>query len=1179
MATPVNDRDVLLLGSSQRSVNPLNSALLLSTDAPAFHVTTDGVATPATITITAHLIGIIGKASFSAAGATVVNNNDNTATVSFSTVSGPSATITGTVVSNGQTFTTSITISKVVDGTAGGAGPAGQGTAIAYLYQWSTTTPSAPTGTSTFDWTTGANTSYTNSDAWRAVAPANPNIPGIMLWVAAKPITAAGGTATTTVSYATGAVITAYTQNGKDGAAGVKSAVARAYLWSIGAPPTATGSATYTWASGTYDNVPTGGWSITKPAAPAKGYTLYEASVNLLDAAGSATSAINWTNATIVGVGYVGVDGSGSTGASAAIAYTLIDGFTLNSTPSSFVANGKALPTTGTWGETRAWTSQPSVPAAGQAVFQSNGIYDPTTDKTTWGLPYLSALRVGSLSAITANLGAITAGSINLGNNTFIVDNNGNVTCYSITILDPATGEVVLQAGSKLNAKYAPLGTLNSDIVIGGRNYYRKTSTMGALSGATTTFTRPVPDGFDLYGSSAGSGGGSVRIANVVPRNGTYTVSFDLAVSNFNGFDVWVDVCDSVGQKISPTTTPQRFSLTFTVTNWSADTYNFIDFSGLSQQWHYFRNFKIEEGNKATSYTPAPEDVDAAVAAAQAAADTANTAIANITSDNVLSKGEKSEVIRQWNTIYAERSGAGGIASKADELGVSRVDYDAAYTELSNYLVSVNYADTTADTPIDGPTFRLKFTNYYSEKQKIINVMTAKAATLANDDGSIRTPIGANFSDSSNTATGSLKIRLPQSWTNTMMKFFVDLYEYVDNNVCTLEIGGYNYSGDGGAWYAVTARVVGGSNVEYPVFFGHDGTKCCVWIGYPTGQWSYLKARVRDVMLGHSNYSKTQWESGWQISFDSGARNETVKVLDTLPGADWAKIPGKNGRPADNATVGAPPGTIVGSSLAENVDSWAQQGYNAWNALPAVNTAIAGKLAKSGTDTINGQITLQATYALLVGTANDGIYYGSSGLYGRKGGNTTFAIQSDGTATFAGQLMAAFGSFGAVSIASGGYLSAGQTGYNIGTGFWLGWSGGVPKFSIGSSTSNLVWDGTSLILTNPTTTSNFSATITNTVGQYNWSVSRNTNGAFAGSYTANPSNGSGTYTYNWSVSSSGIAKGWIAGNTANQQVTLNVYGNGMLAGDSADFYLTCIVTDTGRNISKTVTQLVTVTFT
>jgi hypothetical protein len=53
---------------------------------------------------------------------------------------------------------------------------------------------------------------------------------------------------------------------------------------------------------------------------------------------------------------------------------------------------------------------------------------------------------------------------------------------------------------------------------------------------------------------------------------------------------------------------------------------------------------------------------------------------------------------------------------------------------------------------------------------------------------------------------------------------------------------------------------------------------------------------------------------------------------------------------------------------------------------------------------------------------------------------------------------------GTLTIGSTGYLRGGQTDYNTGTGFFLGYNGSAYKFSIGSSTQGLTWDGSSLTL-------------------------------------------------------------------------------------------------------------------
>lgn len=64
-----------------------------------------------------------------------------------------------------------------------------------------------------------------------------------------------------------------------------------------------------------------------------------------------------------------------------------------------------------------------------------------------------------------------------------------------------------------------------------------------------------------------------------------------------------------------------------------------------------------------------------------------------------------------------------------------------------------------------------------------------------------------------------------------------------------------------------------------------------------------------------------------------------------------------------------------------------------------------------------------------------------------------------------GTLNAVTGTFGALTVASGGSIRMGQTAYNVGTGFWLGDAGGVAKFSIGSPAgNNMRWDGTALTI-------------------------------------------------------------------------------------------------------------------
>lgn len=51
---------------------------------------------------------------------------------------------------------------------------------------------------------------------------------------------------------------------------------------------------------------------------------------------------------------------------------------------------------------------------------------------------------------------------------------------------------------------------------------------------------------------------------------------------------------------------------------------------------------------------------------------------------------------------------------------------------------------------------------------------------------------------------------------------------------------------------------------------------------------------------------------------------------------------------------------------------------------------------------------------------------------------------------------------GKLDISTSGYIKCGQTSWGTGTGFWLEYNAGTPRFSFGSATDNLEWDGTEL---------------------------------------------------------------------------------------------------------------------
>lgn len=338
------------------------------------------------------------------------------------------------------------------------------------------------------------------------------------------------------------------------------------------------------------------------------------------------------------------------------------------------------------------------------------------------------------------------------------------------------------------------------------------------------------------------------------------------------------------------------------------------------------------------------------------------------------------------NTIQSTNYVAGSTGWKLDKAGTLEIGSGGSMP-WAGVVGAGKPADNANATNIDS-------------NGNIQGVTSGAGTSVANNqDSIIRAPGGGIRLSAAGTETGSIKIALPQYFTNTMMRFYVDIYEYSAGYACTLEIAGYNHQSLN--WLNVTARVVGGSNVEYPVYFGHASGKCCVWIGAASVQWSYPQIRIRDFFGGYSNYAKAQWEAGWVISIDAtGPVNVSASVLDTLPGADWAKIAG-TGKPANNATVGAPAGTYVGNTEAQAVANGAANGSAAASTVSTwtrpSTTLINGNKIYTGdayVDTL--QIKGQAvTIPLSAYTAAEATFYAGSWqtiqtLTGTFTGNSVF---------------------------------------------------------------------------------------------------------------------------------------------------------------------------------------------
>jgi|GEM_PF-4507987 len=126
---------------------------------------------------------------------------------------------------------------------------------------------------------------------------------------------------------------------------------------------------------------------------------------------------------------------------------------------------------------------------------------------------------------------------------------------------------------------------------------------------------------------------------------------------------------------------------------------------------------------------------------AYAAAGQANTILANIANDDLLTPDEKPDVVLNRDVIVGEQA---GIEASADIYGITteKTAYAASITALTVYLATLTtpvlWSSLAGNTTIVGATFRSKFAGVYAARQVLLNKIAAVAAVKIEsigDDG------------------------------------------------------------------------------------------------------------------------------------------------------------------------------------------------------------------------------------------------------------------------------------------------------------------------------------------------------------------------------------------------------------------------------------------------------------
>lgn len=375
-----------------------------------------------------------------------------------------------------------------------------------------------------------------------------------------------------------------------------------------------------------------------------------------------------------------------------------------------------------------------------------------------------------------------------------------NVTDLQNTVTTQGTQLTAVQGQISSKVWKQDITTAVNDIQIGGRNLIRNSN----FSEDTRYWKQDagnikvVDDSRFKKALSFTVNGGALRILvetkNVWVKGQLYTVSF-YAKSTVAGTKITASRSLANLTKTAELTSDWK-KYVGVITSTESDNFGSLSFKvNNTSATYYIANVKLEKGDKATDWTPAPEDVDSSISAV----DNKVTTVSN-----------------QYTTLNQTVNSISGTVNSHTEQIKQKAD--------NSTVTTINNKVTSLTTDLSG--FKTTVSNTYATKNSLSNYATTAAmnSAISQSANSITQSVSATYATksslSSYATTASLSAYIAKTDTGTLKSCI----EAIADTINITARGGLNLSGNRFTLNSTNTSITADGTITCKNFVGNGGT-------------------------------------------------------------------------------------------------------------------------------------------------------------------------------------------------------------------------------------------------------------------------------------------------------------------------------------------------------------------